>query len=88
MKVLLGECPRLEGTFMIRNDMFQRFVVTSRSGMFVMELLIRARRAGARIVNIDQKYYRRPDMSQSKVVSIQSIPLHFREILDLRRRLS
>ena len=51
MQAVLGECPRLEGTFMIRNEVFRRFEVTSRSGMFRMELLIKARRAGPRIVN-------------------------------------
>jgi len=87
MAVLLGERPKLEGTFMIRRELFRSLQIESRSGMYVMEMLIRARRQGARLRVIEIEVHPRADMSQSKVANLRTIAKHFREILALRRSL-
>jgi glycosyltransferase involved in cell wall biosynthesis len=86
--LILGERPILEGVFMIRRDLFRAMSIESRTGMYVMEMLIRARRLGARIEVIETRVYPRPDMSQSKVANLRSIIDHLREIIALRHRLS
>jgi glycosyltransferase involved in cell wall biosynthesis len=88
MTMLLGERPILEGTFMIRNQFFRLLEIESRSGMYVMEMLIKARRLGARMNVIAIDVYPRPDMSKSKVANIRTIATTFKEILALRRRLA
>lgn len=87
MAVILGERPILEGTFMIRRDLHHSMRIDSRSGMYVMEMLIKAARRGARMRVISIDVHPRADMSQSKVANLRTIVAHFREILDLRRRL-
>jgi glycosyltransferase involved in cell wall biosynthesis len=87
MKILLGERPVLEGTFMIRNRFFRRMELESTSGMYVMEMLIKARRLGARMKVIAIDVHPRPDMSKSKVANLRTIAKTLREILALRQRL-
>jgi glycosyltransferase involved in cell wall biosynthesis len=88
IRVLLGERPIIEGTFMIRNDFFRSLDVASQSGMYVMELLIKARRRGARINVIAIEVHPRPDMGKSKVANLRTTLTVFMEILALRRRLA
>jgi glycosyltransferase involved in cell wall biosynthesis len=85
--VILGERPIIEGTFMIRREFFASLPIKSRSGMYVMELLIRARRRGARINVISIDVHPRLDMSQSKVANFRTIITVFKEIIALRRGL-
>jgi len=88
VRVLVGELPRIEGTFMIRNELFRSLRVESRSGMYVMEMLIKARRQGARTNVIAIDVHPRPDMSKSKVANLPTIIAVFKEILALKRRLA
>jgi hypothetical protein len=85
--LILGGRPMIEGTFMIRTEVFRSLAIGSRSGMYVMELLIRARRRGARIKVIDIEVHPRADMSQSKVANLRTTLAVFKEIFSLRRRL-
>jgi glycosyltransferase involved in cell wall biosynthesis len=88
MRTLLGERPILEGTFMIRNQFFRLLDLESRSGMYVMEMLIKARRLGARMKVIAIDVHPRQDMSKSKVANVRTVATTFKEILALRRRLA
>ena len=88
VRVLLGERPIIEGTFMIRSGFFRSLQIESRSGMYVMEMLIRARRKGARINVIAIDVHPRPDMGKSKVANVRTTATVFKEIVALRRRLA
>jgi glycosyltransferase involved in cell wall biosynthesis len=88
MALVLGERPLIEGTYMVRRDFFRLLEIESRSGMYVMEMLIKARRRGARIKVITIDVYPRADMSKSKVANFRTIVKHFTEMFSLRQRLS
>src|SRR5215467_3406844 len=85
--LILGERPTIEGTFMIRSKLFNSLTMESHSGMYVMEMLIRASRRGARIKVIAIDVHPRSDMSRSKVGNQRTTATVFGEILALRRRL-
>jgi glycosyltransferase involved in cell wall biosynthesis len=85
--IILRERPVIEGTFMIRKKLFDTLKMESRTGMYVMEMLIKASRRGARIKVIAIGVYPRPDLSKSKVANLRTAIAHFNEILALRRRL-
>ena len=85
--IILGERPVIEGTFMIRRKLFNSLQMESRSGMYVMEMLIKAARRGARFKVIAIGVYPRPDLSKSKVGNLRTTIAVFNEILALRRRL-
>jgi glycosyltransferase involved in cell wall biosynthesis len=87
MALILGERPVIEGTFMIRRSIFNSLNMECRSGMYVMEMLIKARRQGARMKVIAIGVYPRPDMSKSKVGNLRTTIAVFSEILALKRRL-
>lgn len=87
ISLLIGECPTIEGTFMIRTELLRSLQVESRSGMYQMELLIKARRRGARFKVIAIEVHPRSDMSQSKVANFRTTAKVFKEILAVRRRL-
>ena len=72
---------------MIRSKLFKSLTMESRSGMYVMEMLIRASRRGARIKVIAIDVHPRSDMSRSKVGNLRTTATVFGEILALRRRL-
>jgi glycosyltransferase involved in cell wall biosynthesis len=88
MALVLGERPLIEGTYMVRRDFFRLLEIESRSGMYVMEMLIKARRRGARMKVIAINVYPRADMSKSKVANFRTIVKHFSEMFSLRQRLS
>jgi glycosyltransferase involved in cell wall biosynthesis len=88
VRALVGELPTIEGTFMIRNQLFRSLRIESQSGMYVMEMLIKARRAGARMKVIAIGVHPRPDMSKSKVANLRTVIAVFKEILALKRRLA
>jgi glycosyltransferase involved in cell wall biosynthesis len=83
--LILGERPTIEGTFMIRSKLFNSLSMESRSGMYVMEMMIRASRQGARIKVIAIDVHPRSDMSRSKVGNLRTTATVFAEILALRR---
>jgi glycosyltransferase involved in cell wall biosynthesis len=85
--IILSERPVIEGTFMIRKKLFDSLKMESRSGMYVMEMLIKARRRGARMKVIAIGVYPRPDLSKSKVGNLRTTIAVFNEILALRGRL-
>jgi glycosyltransferase involved in cell wall biosynthesis len=87
MALILGERPVIEGTFMIRRDIFNSLKMECRSGMYVMEMLIKARRQGLRMKVIAIGVYPRPDMNKSKVGNLRTTIAVFKEILALKRRL-
>jgi glycosyltransferase involved in cell wall biosynthesis len=87
MALILGERPIIEGTFMIRRSIFNSLHMECRSGMYVMEMLIKARRQGFRMKVIAISVYPRLDMSKSKVGNLRTAVVHFNEILALKRRL-
>jgi len=87
MAIILRERPVIEGTFMIRKRLLDSLKIESRTGMYVMEMLIKASRLGARISVITIGVYPRPDLSKSKVANLRTAIAHFNEILALRRRL-
>jgi len=88
VRLLVGERPIIEGTFMIRNRLFRSLQLESRSGMYVMEMLIKARRSGARINVIAIDVHPRADMAKSKVANIRTTIAVFREIVALRQHLA
>jgi hypothetical protein len=85
--LILGERPLIEGTFMIRRSIFNSLQMECRSGMYVMEMLIKARRQGFRMKVIAISVYPRPDMNKSKVGNLRTTIAVFNEILALKRRL-
>jgi glycosyltransferase involved in cell wall biosynthesis len=85
--LILGERPLIEGTFMIRRSIFNSLQMECRSGMYVMEMLIKARRQGFRIKVIAISVYPRLDMNNSKVGNLRTTIAVFNEILALKRRL-
>jgi len=87
MKIFLGECPTLEGIFMMRRSVFADVTVAGRSGMWAMELLIRTRRNGATFSVIPIELHPREDLRESKVANFRTILKHFQEILELRQKL-
>jgi hypothetical protein len=88
MRVILGECPKNWGIFMVRRQAFARVDVHSRSGMWVMELLIRLKHDGARFSIIPMEVHPREDMRESKVANLRTVLKHFTDILELRTRLN
>jgi glycosyltransferase involved in cell wall biosynthesis len=85
--LILGERPLIEGTFMIRRSIFNSLQMECRSGMYVMEMLIKARRQGFRMKVIAISVYPRPDMNKSKVGNLRTTIAVFNEILALKRHL-
>lgn len=87
MRMFLGECPKLEGTHMIRRALYSKIPITSRSGMWQMEMMIKARRLGATFNIIDVGLKPRKNLAESKVANFRTILKHFVEILNLRTAL-
>ena len=87
IRMLIGELPTLEGLFLIRRSVFSELQLTSTSGMWAMELLILARRRGARFAVIPTRLQPRKDLRESKVANLTTVIKVFREIWSLRRRL-
>jgi glycosyltransferase involved in cell wall biosynthesis len=88
MKVLLGECPTLEGIFVMRRSIYNAVKVSSTSGMWAMELLIRAEHNGARSSVIPMELHPREDLRQSKVANLRTTVKVFTDIWKLRGQLN
>jgi glycosyltransferase involved in cell wall biosynthesis len=87
IRMLIGEVPTLEGLFLIRRTLFSELKLTSRSGMWAMELLILAGRRGAHFAVIPTRLQPREDLSESKVANLTTVIKVLGEIWRLRRRL-
>jgi dolichol-phosphate mannosyltransferase len=87
--LLFGGFPRFQGIMMLRRELLQelRLVSTGRGWAIVMEFILRASHGGYRIVNEPTAY--RPRMhGTSKVNNLRSICSNFKQLLELRFRMS
>ena len=87
-RVLLGHVPRLEGVFIFRREILSRLPLKSegRGWTVVWELVVRAHRAGLRIVGCPITMLPRTH-GASKVNNLRNIAANFRQLLGLRRLL-
>jgi dolichol-phosphate mannosyltransferase len=87
-RVLFGPMPRFQGVFMFRRAVLERFTLRSsgRGWAVVLELMIRASRAGCRMVSTPTPI--RPRRSgTSKVRNLRTIVSNLRQVLELRLRM-
>lgn len=88
LKALFGRFPSFQGILMFRRELLERTPLVSqgRGWTVLMEFILRAMRAGARIQNIPITM--RPRLSgMSKVNNFRSISSNLRQILALRLKL-
>lgn len=88
-RAVVGRMPRFQGIFMIRRALLDELPLRSqgRGWAVVMELILRADRAGYRLVSLPTQV--RPRMSgQSKVNNVRTIAANLRQLLALRRLLA
>ncbi len=86
MERLLGFRERIEGPIVYRRSVREAFLPTSTTGLFCKEILLRARRKGFRISNIEIPCEPRR-LGASKVANFRTAWKSFRETLALKRRL-
>jgi glycosyltransferase involved in cell wall biosynthesis len=87
-RLLFGPFPRFQGIFMVRRAVLDAVPLVSegRGWAIVMELILRAQRAGFRLVSAPTIV--RPRLSgSSKVRNVRSILVNLRQLVELRRRL-
>jgi hypothetical protein len=84
--MLFGPLPRFQGVLMVRTEKLRSLPLVSegRSWVVVMEMLIRARRAGWRIESRPTPFRPRTH-GRSKVRSLRVILSHLRALVALRR---
>jgi glycosyltransferase involved in cell wall biosynthesis len=87
-RMLFGSFPRFQGIFMVRRTVLDAVPLVSegRGWAIVMELILRAQRAGFRVVSAPTTVRPRRAGS-SKVRNLRSILVNLRQLLALRRRL-
>jgi glycosyltransferase involved in cell wall biosynthesis len=87
-RVLLGHVPRLEGVFMFRREILTRLPLksTGRGWTVVWELIVRAHRAGFRMVACPITMLPRTH-GVSKVNNVRNVAANLRQLLALRRLL-
>ena len=87
-RALLGEVPRLEGVFIFRREILARLPLKSegRGWTVVWELIVRAHRAGLRMVGCPITMLPRTH-GASKVNNIRNITANLRQLLALRKLL-
>jgi len=87
-RLLLGPLPRFQGVFMVRRDVLARTRLLSegRGWAIVMELLVRATRAGWRVRSVPTPFRPR-QAGTSKVQNARTIWSNLRQVVALRRRL-
>lgn len=88
-RVLFGSLPRFQGVLMFRRSILDAVPLTStgRAWTILMELILRAHRAGYRMVSVPTEL--RPRMSgESKVNNLPTIVDSFKELVVLRRTLA
>lgn len=88
LRALFGRFPRFQGILMFRRSLLGRTTLVSegRGWTVLMELILRAARAGARIINLPIDLRPRND-GVSKVNNLRSIASNLRQMLALRARL-
>jgi glycosyltransferase involved in cell wall biosynthesis len=88
-RALLGHVPRLEGVFIFRREILSRLPLKSegRGWTVVWELVVRAHRAGLRIVGCPITMLPRMH-GASKVNNLRNVVANFRQLLGLRRLLA
>lgn len=88
LRLLFGPMPDFQGIFMFRRSLLDRFELVSegRGWILQMELIIRARRAGARIINRPTGVRARVS-GQSKVTNLRSVLANLKQIAVLFWRL-
>jgi glycosyltransferase involved in cell wall biosynthesis len=87
-RLLLGMIPRFQGIMMVRSDLLRSLNLTSegRGWAILMEMILRAHRAGARIKHIEISL--RPRVAGvSKVNNLRTIISNLRQVLVLSRRI-
>jgi glycosyltransferase involved in cell wall biosynthesis len=88
-RILLGPMPRFGGILMLRRRMIDELPLetTGRGWGVLMELLVRASRAGYKMVSVPIEV--RPRLSgASKVQNVRTIASNLKQVWDLRRLLS
>lgn len=88
-RILFGSLPRFQGVLMFRRSILDALPLTStgRAWTILMELILRAHRAGYRMVSVPTEL--RPRMSgESKVNNLRTIADSFKELVVLRRTLA
>ena len=87
--LLFGGFPRFRGIMMLRRALLEQLPLVSdgRGWVVIMELLIKARRAGARIRDGVPIPLRPRAAGRSKVRNLPTIVANFLQLLELRRRL-
>jgi hypothetical protein len=87
-RALVGRVPRFQGIFMIRRALLEALPLRScgRGWAVVMELILRADRAGYRLVSVPTQVRARRS-GQSKVNNVRTIAANLRQLVALRRML-
>lgn len=85
--LLFGGFPRFQGVLMVRHELLRgmRLESSGRGWTVIMEMILRATRAGARTVSVPTPV--RPRTSgRSKTTDLRTVWSNLRQVLDLRRR--
>lgn len=84
MHLLFGPMPRFQGTYLFRRAVLERFPLTSqgRGWLIQMELILRAQRAGCRIVSVPTETRSRTS-GTSKAANLRSVLANLKQVLPL-----
>lgn len=88
-RILFGSLPRFQGVLMFRRSMLESIALTStgRAWTILMELILRAHRAGYRLISVPTEL--RPRLSgDSKVNNVRTIADSFKQLFILRRTIT
>jgi glycosyltransferase involved in cell wall biosynthesis len=88
-RLLFGHMPKFQGVMMVRVSKLREvtFTSTGRGWTIVMELILRAHRAGWRIVSVPTAFLPRTQ-GRSKVRNFRTIVSHLTQLVALRRALN
>lgn len=88
LSLLFGRMPPFQGIYMFRRSILERFPLTSRGRGWIiqMELIIRAERAGCRVISVPTSMRKRLS-GESKARSLKSVIANTRQVLALYGRL-
>lgn len=89
LDVMFGRIPRFQGIYMFRRALLELFPLTTegRGWIIQMELIIRAQRAGCRLISVPTSMRRRLS-GVSKARNLKSVIANMRQAIQLYRRLS
>jgi len=88
-RILFGSLPRFQGVLMFRRSLLESVELTStgRAWTILMELILRAHRAGYRLISVPTEL--RPRLSgESKVNNVRTIVDSFKQLFVLRRTIT